>query len=201
MKKQKKYMDSKINKFWDWFLVNEHFLKPELITNILVDNIDEKIQELGNFSWEIGYDDEKKDNFLVISPNGSYELLDECKYIINISPKIKNWYFLYSRPPKKWNLIFNLEINGNKLFFDAKEWEFLLFKYPDGVYDIVINFNNNEKIIKKIFYDAAIIALEGELGEEFVIEKINKIEIVNQFKKDEISKINQFSNLKLIINR
>ena len=193
---QKRSMGNNIENFWNWFSANVNLLDPELITEKEIDILDSKLQLLGDFSWEIGYDDEKHKNFLVIPPEGDNELLKETKKIVGLAPKNINWSFYSFKPPKKWDLIFDLLIDDSEVSFDAKKWEYVLYKYPDNLYDIVIKVTDEDEKYKEYLYDAAFIALEGELGEEFVINRINEIEIVERFNPDQELKKRSFSQLK-----
>ncbi len=193
---QRKSMENNIEIFWNWFTLNKELLSPEVVTEEQIDVLDSKIQSMGDFSWEIGYDENEGKNFLVISPEGDKDMLEKTYEIINLAPKNINWVFYPFKQPKKWELIFDLFIEDEEVRFDAKNWEYILYKYPDNVYDIIIKMPEEFDTYKDYLYNAAIIALEGELGEEFVINRINEIEIVQSFNKEEEFKKRNFIDLK-----
>lgn len=184
----------KFDVFWDWIKNNIDYLIPKKITPEYINLLDKEIEKLGNFSWEIGFDDKVKKKFLTISSEGDTELFELSKAIINQAPPIEDWIFYSSKPPKQWKLIFNLIINGEKVQFDASEWKYVLYKYDDGVYDIVIKVPNSYKPYEGYFYQLGDIALTGELGESFVIRYINEIELVYEF--DDQLKGKDFIHLK-----
>lgn len=183
-----------INNFWNWFEKNIEYLTPEKITSAYVKLLDEEIEKLGSFSWEIGYDNRVNKTFLTISPEGNPELFEVSKAIINQAPSIEDWIFYPSKPPKQWKLIFNLLIDGKKVQFNAFEWKYVLYKYDDNVYDVVIKVPISYKPYEEYFYQLGDIAVTGELGEAFVIEYINEIELLYEF--DDQLKGKDFVHLK-----
>jgi hypothetical protein len=185
-----------ISDFWNWIKDNIDNLKPKALTKEYIDLLDTKIQELGDFSWEIGFDNREKNNFLVISPEGDPELLEKSRAILNEVPKIDNWAFHSAKPPKQWKLIFNLFIDGIKVQFNANEWKYILYKYPDNVYDVVIKVPYSYKPYEEYFYQIGDIAVTGELGEAFVIEYINEIDLVFEFDGRDKGKEKDFVHLK-----
>lgn len=185
-----------INSFWSWIKNNIEYLAPKKITTEYINLLDEEIGKLADFSWEIGFDNIVNKNFLTISPEGDTELLELSRTIINEAPTIEGWIFYSAKPPKQWKLIFNLLINGEKIQFNATEWKYILYKYPDNVYDIVIKVPQFYMPYKEYFHQIGDIAVTGELGEEFVIEYVNEIELVYEFNEREIGKGKDFVHLK-----
>ncbi|EJL74396.1 hypothetical protein [Chryseobacterium populi] len=59
-----------ISEFWEWVKNNIDHLAPQAMTNEFIDFLDEKIGKLGDFSWEIGFDQRVSKKFLTISPEG-----------------------------------------------------------------------------------------------------------------------------------
>lgn len=187
---------NEIRKFWDWVSVNINNLNPSVINDEYIDALDNKIKELGDFSWEIGYDNIKSKNFLAISPEGDIDLLEDSKSILNESPVIEEWIFYSAKPPKQWKLIFNLLIDDQKVQFNAAEWKYVLYKYPDNVYDVVVKVPKSYEPYEEYFGQIGYIATEGELGEAFVLEYINDIDLVYEFNERELGKGKDFVHLK-----
>ncbi|MGN7706874.1 hypothetical protein [Chryseobacterium sp. 22543] len=188
--------EKEFNNFWNWIKIDIEYLAPKKITTEYVNLLDAEIERIGDFSWEIGFDNRVNKNFLTISPEGDAELLELSRKIINEAPFIKDWIFYSAKPPKQWKLIFNLLINDEKIQFNASEWKYILYKYPDNVYDIVIKVPKSYLPYAEYFYQIGDIAVTGELGEAFVIEYINEIELVYEFDEGEIGKGKDFVHLK-----
>ncbi|QIH34490.1 hypothetical protein [Sphingobacterium sp. DR205] len=187
-------MVNKINAFWKWFVKNANHFLPKSISNEYVELLDNEIEKFGDFGWEIGFDNKVNKNFLTISPDGDRGLFELSKTIISQSPNLEDWIFYSSKPPKQWKLIFQLLIDDEKVEFNADEWKYVLYKYPDNVYDVVIKVPISYKPYEKYFYEIGDIAVTGELGEGFVIEYVNVIELVYDF--DNVVKGKDFVYLK-----
>ncbi len=194
-------MDSKkVKNFWVWFKENNNKLNPEIITNRMIDILDSKILELGDFSWEIR-EGKSKSNMLIISPGGDIELLDITKQIIDSSGDIPDWEFEYYKPAKDWDYVFSIdETSETKKDIDATKWEYILLKYSDQTFDIIIKadtiklLNDTEKSI------AIDIVLESILGEKKSLELIKNIDIVNDFQEKYLGKQNTITVLSSHIN-
>ncbi|KGT08105.1 hypothetical protein NV63_18445 [Elizabethkingia anophelis] len=105
--------------------------------------------------------------------------------------------FFYShKPPKQWKFIFNLLIDGVNVRFDASEWQYVIYKYPDNVYDIIIKIPLSYQIYEEYFYSMGLIAVSAELGETFVNEYINDIDLVFEFNEKEKGKATSFKYLR-----
>lgn len=185
-----------LNNFWKWVSVNINNLNPSNINDEYIGALDDKIKELGDFSWEIGYDNIKSKNFLAISSEGDIDLLEDSKSILNESPIIAGWVFYSARPPKQWNLVFELIINDKPVSFNAKEWQYVLYRSDNNVYDIVVKVPTAYKPYEEYFDNIGFIATEGELGEAFVLEYINVIDLVYEFNEREQGMAKDFIYLK-----
>lgn len=182
--------------FWDWVTDNIEKLTPDNITDEYIELLDSEIKKLGDFSWEIGFDERVNKNFLTISPEGDPELLVESKFIVDQAPNIKEWIFYSAKPPKQWKLIFDLVIENENVKINANKWQYVLYKYPDNVYDLVIKVPLSYKPYEEYFYEIGNIAVTGEFGEAFVIEYINDIDLVYEFNEKEHGKEKDFNHLK-----
>src|SRR5690606_8768571 len=102
----------KIEEFWEWFSMNVDHIKEVLSDDFhegrksLVKTTDNQVLQFGMFTWEMGPLDEQL-YFLTISPNGSEELLQISKQIIEGSPSFPDWKFYYAKPAKNWDLKFS----------------------------------------------------------------------------------------------
>jgi hypothetical protein len=185
---------NKIDNFWKWFSSIAAELSVDYENITILDELDQRISNLGEFSWEIG-PGVNEPNCLVISPNGDLDQLEKTKYIVSQAPKIKNWELFYSKQPKQWDFVFEIEVNNKIETIDASQWKYTLFKYPDQIFDILIEspqlnqFNEDDKIF------ISEIALDGTIGEESRITFIDNIEVVVDA-GDYKSQLTQFIKLK-----
>ncbi|TCN50005.1 hypothetical protein D0809_24075 [Flavobacterium circumlabens] len=170
-----------INEFWNWFIINKNELVPKKITESFISQLDSKILSMGKFSWEIR-EGLIKNYMLIISPGGDVELLPATQKIIEFSPKIEDWEFYHYKPAKKWNFQLTLYEEDNvRKILDVKDWEYVLYKFSDGTFDIIfkaINLNESSEDEKLLVGD---IVLESFLGEELSLKFIKNIEFVKDF--------------------
>lgn len=185
-----------VEKFWIWFEENKGFLMPDKITKLLINKLNEKILELGNFNWEIR-EGIYKDNMLIISPGGDINLLNLTKEIIQSAPEITGWEFYHYKPSKQWDFKLSLyELFNLKKTLDVKDWEYVLYSFSDGTFDIVLKASNLTSMSeneKNIIID---IVLESILGEEESLNLIKKIDIVNEFGDSEGERKSSIKHLK-----
>ncbi|WP_337085249.1 hypothetical protein [Elizabethkingia anophelis] len=189
-------ISKEVTQFWDWIGVNINSLESDKITNNFINLLDNEIQKLGDFAWEIGYDDTVDKHFLTISSEGNSESDKEIKTILSLAPKIDDWIFYSHKPPKQWKFILELLIDGVNVQFDASEWQYVIYKYPDNVYDIIIKIPLSYQIYEEYFYSMGLIAVSAELGETFVNEYINDIDLVFEFNEKEKGKATSFKYLR-----
>lgn len=154
-------------------------LAPKIITDNLIDVLDKKILSLGDFSWEIRRGEEKE-NMLIISPGGNLALLAVTKNIIELAPDMTFWEFQYFKPAKDWKFRFSIDNGDVKRMLDASDWEYVLLKFPDGTYDIILKAESLNSLPKGYQEDAVEIVLESSIGEKLRLELIKDIEIANE---------------------
>lgn len=179
MQSMKKIEKEQISNFWNWFVKNEKLLAPKIITDNLIDVLDKKILSLGDFSWEIRRGEEKE-NMLIISPGGNLALLAVTKNIIELAPDMTFWEFQYFKPAKDWKFRFSIDNGDVKRMLDASDWEYVLLKFPDGTYDIILKAESLNSLPKGYQEDAVEIVLESSIGEKLRLELIKDIEIANE---------------------
>ena len=186
----------KIIKFWNWFKKNQSALEPESIDDIFINKLDKEILSLGNFSWEIR-EGNIKPNMLIISPGGDFDLLKETKKVLKLAPSNDNWEFYHYKPSKKWDYKFHFnESSGIKRIVNAEEWEYVLLRFKDGTYDIILKADSLNMIPEDERIIAADIVLESILGEKLSLELIKDIELTNSFTNNYASKKSSIKNLK-----
>lgn len=188
--------EKKIDEFWSWFLANKLDLIPEKISDNLIAKLDSKISLMGDFSWEIR-EGLIEENMLIISPGGDVDLLPCTKRIIELAPKIEDWEFCHYKPSKKWDYQLTLYEESNvKKILDVKDWEYVLYKFHDETFDIILKANNLKSSSEKEKTLIGDIILESIIGEEQSLKFIKNIEFVDEFDNSDIQNKNSIKFLK-----
>jgi len=175
-----------VAEFWQWFQSVCGQFGATFENRELVDELDARIATLGSFSWELGpgvRDD--KNSALVLTPGGDPDLLRETRQVIAIAPECPGWEFYPAKPPKKWQREFSLQKrDGTVINVNASGAWYVLFKYPDGVFDVLLADRNLAALSEDHQQTAAVILLDGELGEERRMAIVHSVDIVGQFEDD-----------------
>jgi len=181
---------SDIARFWTWFASVCGEFGPKFENSRLVAELDQRLSALGEFSWELGpAPGSSDDSALVLTPAGRADLLVETRKIVDVAPTCDGWRFFSSIPPKSWNLRFTLDGNdGSQVEIDASEWRHVLHMYPDEVFDVTILASNILGLSADLQDAAAEIVLDGELGEELRMRRIQDIEIVGELDRELLQK-------------
>jgi hypothetical protein len=170
---------SDISEFWIWFASVSGDFGARFENASLLKELDLRVTALGPFTWEVGPAPNSSDSILVISPGGRAELLPETKKVVDLAPACPGWRFFSAIPPKQWDRRFFMnDSEGTRVAVDASQWRYVLHKYPDGVFDIVIYAPDLAPLAEQDRITAAEIVLDGELGEEARLSLIDGIEIV-----------------------
>lgn len=187
--------NSAINKFWDWFKsISTELLSNDTYQN-LISQLDERVNNLGPISWEIGPWPNGK-QFFALSPNLNPEELAFTKHIISLAPPCNGWHFLPSKPPKNWLGIWNMKNEkGLTIHVDASTWQYVLYQFDDGTFAIDIKAsgidgNEDTRLM------AVDIALTGYIGEEDFMASISDIQIVDEFEDAILSKMTSIEHIK-----
>lgn len=170
----------KIGEFWKWFasVCDALAARPDDPAIRLL--LDERVRSFGRIVWEVGPGTQKP-NALVISPGGRSELLPLTRDIIAHAPACEKWEFHASKPPKQWNRKFSLRVdNDTNIQVDANNWQYVLLRFPDRSFDVIIR-APGMPASRKNRQTAARIAVEGELGELKSMEWIRDIDVVDEF--------------------
>ena len=185
-----------INMFWDWFSNYYKEIGENFDNEMVLTEIDDKLMDLGGFAWEIG-PGSKAINQLVISPGGDPDLLPITKDIVSYAKIIPGWEFHYAKPPKEWDLIFDFEKdNGDVIDINASSWQYVLLKYEDGVFEIILQTHDLDGLSEDDRLVASEILLDGILGEEVRMLHINYIDVVDSFDDQHLNKSSDIMYLK-----
>lgn len=183
--------------FWDWFESHHSELPSDKITDALINELNDKILSLADLNWEIREGVEKS-NMLIISAGGDNELIPVAKKIIEVAPNLKDWEYSYYKPPKKWNYSLSLKEHiGFDKEISIDNWEYVLLKFNDGTFGIVIKADNINTFKEDDKYTIADIVLESILGDDLSYSLIKNVEIVDDFASSQIENKN---NIKYLFN-
>ncbi|MBK9266188.1 MAG: hypothetical protein IPM54_41170 [Polyangiaceae bacterium] len=187
--------DAKIVEFWRWFQTIANDLAANFENERLLVELDERVSELGDVLWELG-PGKTEENALVITPDGSKDWLPVTQHIVELAPRIAGWEFQSARLPRDWDMQFSIEsAGGTHLDIDARPWRYVLFKYPDDTFDIVLEQNNLHSVSDDDRYAAAVVLLDGTLGERRRLALLGGIEAVETFSADLARKANPMHHL------
>lgn len=191
-----------INSFWEWFSQNCNHFGNNFENESLLNELDEKILSLGNFSWEVG-PGQIKSNQLVISPNGELNMLPYAKEIIEYrkSNECLDWEFYYAKPPKKWEYKLLYSYKECELVIDISKWEYVLLQYEDGLLEIILKVPTDLDLEYDDQLAIADISLDSILGEEIRMIYIERIEIVHSFSNELESKASNIKTLNSVVNK
>lgn len=184
-----------VDKFWNWFSENCRNFGPDFSNSQLLMELDSRVRQLGDFTWEVG-PGKIHDSALVISPAGNIDLLPTTKEIIQNARKCEGWEYYYAKPPKEWGLIFDFQTAGEGNFsVNASQWEYVLLQYEDGMFEIIIKAPELKVLNEDDQIAAVEIVLDGVLGEEVRLNKIDAIEVVVEFEKEYRGKAGKIEHL------
>ncbi|WP_131537265.1 hypothetical protein [Pedobacter nototheniae] len=175
---------SSTTKLWTWFTEIYNDFGENFENEVLLNKLDEKILSLGDFVWEVG-PGIKKDNMLVISPGGDLDLLSQTKEIVSYAIPCDGWEFYYAKQPKQWEEKFIFQKDNNQTIeIDCSSWQYVLLKYQDGMFEIIIKAPNITNLNFDEQLSVSEILLDGVLGEELRMLSIADIDVVNDFEEE-----------------
>jgi len=190
-----------VQQFWSWFECNQGNFGDKFENVALIKQLDKWVSELGPFTWEIG-PGSIKENLFVISPGGLMELLPLTKEIVSFSSNLKRWEIYYAKPPKEWTYIFNfLNSGGEKISIDGSKWQYVLLRYDDGMFGIIIEAPNLTGLGEEERMSVVEIFLESIIGEEVMMLAICEIEIVDHLADEYVLKGSGTINLAKHLNQ
>ncbi len=180
--------------FWLWFTGVAGRLAADLDNDEILTELDRRVRELGPLTWEVG-PGLQEPNFLAISPAGQRKLLELTDEIVRDAPSLPAWEFHSAKPAKRWTIRFSIEgSDGISHLIDGVEWRYILLRYPDGMFDIVI-LAPNLPADARIEEQAGAIVVKGQLGERLTLEHVRQIEIVRSLGPENERKSSSISDL------
>lgn len=187
--------DTKIRELWNWFANVSDKLANDLEDQELLDQLDEKVSKLGEIAWELG-PGEKRECALTLTPDGDPDWLPMTQRAVAMAPELARWEFYPARQKKRWELQFSMEAgNGRILDVDARSWRYVLLRFPEGTFDIVLEQPNLADVDEDDRYAAAVIVLDGVLGEANRLLSIEGIEPTEVLPPEQSKKANSIKVL------
>jgi len=181
--------------FWRWFSSVANDFASNFENDAILSELDARVSGFGQVTWEVGPGLEKP-NALVISPNGDSDLLGLTREIVALSPRLPDWEFHPAKPPKQWDLRFVVEdVDGTPVKVDANDWEYVLLRFPDGTFDIVLCAPNLEGVHEDTRQLAADVAVEGVLGEIRKLQYVRRVEAVTGLEEKHRGKCTKLKHL------
>lgn len=170
--------------FWDFFVRSAPFLERNFLDQEMHDELDRRIATLGPLLWELG-PGTAAPMALVISPGGDADWLPVTLQIVTAAPSVPGWEFLPAKPPKVWDLQFELRDEESVLAnIDARSWRYVLLAYDDLVFDLTIEAANAFGLDEDLRLAAVDVVLDGLLGEARRLQHIGTVDVVKDLGPD-----------------
>jgi hypothetical protein len=166
--------------FWQWFEVACSKFQPAALDSARINELESRLKRLGDFDWEIGPGGKQK-FMLSFSPKGDARLLLFLRTVVDHAPILNDWEFHAGKPARKWDISFSIESGGQSKFVDGKSWQVVVYRFPDGVCDLVFMAPTSPDLSQQEKDLAASIIVDGELGESQRMEMVNVIEVVTEW--------------------
>jgi len=184
-----------VDAFWAWFAEHGARIGDDPSDARLLDEIGRRISRLDCPGWEIG-PGQQSEWFLALSPERDPAAYPRMQRIVGRAPSVPGWTFLPHRPKKDWYLQFEIEGDAGPIEIDARGWRFVAYRYPDGMYDIVVRVDNYDALTVEDRALAVQIAVEGHLGEEALLTRLNELEAAREFSPTDAAKSRKLASLR-----
>jgi hypothetical protein len=177
-----------IDDFWTWFLLVEADLRGNSVDDDMIETLEAHLFRVCVVDWEIGPAREGVTRLSISSHEGDHEGLVAARLLIECAPTLPEWEFsLYKPRRREWNLEFEIVGQEGTRTIDAKQWEFVLYGFDDGTFDVLLRPDESCRDIEKdALSTAAIIIVDGELGEDARRTVIGDIDVVDVWKPAEL---------------
>jgi hypothetical protein len=165
-------------RFWTWFATKERRIAAllESYEAATVAEINEHVTGLRpGLQWEIG-PGEHASTMFAISPSRERSNLAITRQIVRAAPVLPNWELLPAKPRKRWKQ--RIHIEGAREIVDCSGWKYILTAFSNReFFDVTLVPFGSEMCDDKLLAEAALLLVEGELGEEMFIEKIGAVSV------------------------
>ncbi len=181
---------AQITEFWTWFarvaqplserMEGEALEGGQFDDDELLAELDRRIHDVWGFGWELG-PGISEPCALVISPGGDADLLEATSAIVAAAPPIAGWEFHPARPPKEWQLIFELQRDdGEVATIDASTWRCVVLPTSAGQVQLLIEAPLLEELSTPDRCRAVEIALDGVLGEQRHLQWVEHVTLTTE---------------------
>lgn len=159
--------------FWEWFCSAAPHFGTQFQNEELLGELDHRVVALGDFAWEVG-PGLTQPNAFVLSPGGDRKLLALTAAIVAEAPAIDGWEVHSAKPPKQWDLRFEIEDErGNRQLLDASTWQYAMH----GEREVEVYGYDLIRLSPAYAKWAAEIALDGILGERERLLRFDEISV------------------------
>lgn len=187
--------DKDVLEFWAWFASIADELGDDFTNQALQDALDARLGRFGEIAWELG-PGSTAENALAVSPDGDPDLLPLTQRIVAMAPTLPGWEFHPARPARAESLEFSIGTSsGDEIAVDAQSWRYVLFKFPDKTFDIVLEQQNLTDVSDDDRYTAAVVLLDALLGEGKRLLRIREVEPVAALNPEQGKKANPITVL------
>ncbi|MCA9610170.1 MAG: hypothetical protein KC619_31455 [Myxococcales bacterium] len=177
----------RVSRFWKWF--EEHLLEIEDWLDFdaarpgspIPRMIGESLSEMhAGLRWEIGPSLNGDERFFAVSPGRREGLLPACKRIVEAAPVIPGWSFLPAKPPKAWGQRLVVRASGREHQFDFSDgWRYRASVSGSERIDVHVwppaNVVGSAPL--EVVLGAVELALECQMGELFLVERVGAIDV------------------------
>lgn len=176
-------LDAAAHSFWIWFVKARTEIERAIeqsqtgdIVRLLNPQIAAPSERIG---WEVGPGLDKEFS-LALTLHGDLDNLVIANAILSNSPTLPNWEFHAGRPPKPgWSYQFKMRNTaGQEVDIDAHDWNYHLVGFDNMTFfDITLVSTNLPRMDEVATRQAAMIAIEGAIGELMMLERIDRIDV------------------------
>ncbi|WP_428386515.1 hypothetical protein [Mucisphaera sp.] len=148
---------TEITDFWVWFASEEALLRQASELPEVVHLISDRVDQLGDFDWEIGPDSDRTEClFFALSPGRCREKLSVTRRIVELAPDVDGWIFRHAKPRKAWFQRFTLpDSEGVTHVLDGSTATYALVRFGEDDYDVYLSSDCFEVLPVELRQDAA----------------------------------------------
>jgi hypothetical protein len=178
-----------VRDFWSWFSTIADALGEDFEDRALRDELDARVSALEEgLTWELG-PGPHGEHVLAVSPDGERALLPAAERVVASAPPVPGWRFSIEGD------------DGGTIDVDATQWKYVLFRWKDGMFDVLVEARGLEERTEGDRHRVAAILLDGILGERRRLRTFADIEAVNVLPPDLVSKASNVGVLRDHLDR
>jgi hypothetical protein len=190
--------DAAIQSFWAWFASQSDELAHDFTNRQLLEELDRLMSAIGDICWELGPGTEAE-CALTLTPDGDPEWLGVTLRAVSMAPECAGWEFHAARQKKQWTspqFTIESKFKGGKVInVDARPWRYALLRYLDGKFEIILEQGNLADVSDDDRYSAAVLLLDGLLGEAVRLLAIVGIETTDALDDEFAENANSIEHL------